>query len=271
MNDMSSVIIPKSDQINADTLIAGPMTVTIKEVRINGGQEQPVTIVLEETPLFYRPCKSMSRCLVSAWGPDASKYTGRAMTLYRDPTVKWAGLEVGGIRISHLSHIDGEKQMMLTATKGSRKPHKVLPLKDAPQSNGTNGNDLGAWAHKFIASIGNVASLDKLEAGVSQVQAKIDALADAIPDAHAAVLAAIEAKRGSFAPADDDPFATSEPADHTPYIAGIERRIASAQDAATLDEIAEDLRSPPEGMDEAALDALEVKLGRRRRAVGKSD
>ena len=64
MNDMSAVIIPKSDQINADTLLAGPMTATIKSVHIHGGQEQPVSIELEETPLFYRPCKSMSRVLV---------------------------------------------------------------------------------------------------------------------------------------------------------------------------------------------------------------
>ena len=34
--------------------------------------------------------------------------------LYRDPTVKWAGMEVGGIRISHMSHIETEKLMMLT-------------------------------------------------------------------------------------------------------------------------------------------------------------
>jgi hypothetical protein len=128
MNDMSQVIIPKSDQWNADDFIAGPQTFTIAEVRISAGSEQPVSIVLVGTPKFYRPCKSMSRVLVQAWGPDASKYVGRSLTLYRDPTVKWAGMEIGGIRISHMSHIDGAKQMMLTATKGSRKPFKVLPL-----------------------------------------------------------------------------------------------------------------------------------------------
>lgn len=128
MNDMSQVIIPRSDQINADTLLAGPMTVTVKAVHISGGQEQPVSISLEETPLFFRPCKSMSRCLVTVWGPDANKYVGRRLTLYRDPTVKWGGLEVGGIRISHMSHLDNKMVMQLTATKGQRKPHTVMPL-----------------------------------------------------------------------------------------------------------------------------------------------
>jgi hypothetical protein len=277
--DMSNFIQPKSDQINADDLIGGPRTIVVRGVSANeSAPEQPINIYFEgDDNKPFRPCKSMRRVMVHIWGADASKYVGRAMTLYRDPKVQFGGMQVGGIRISHMSDIpadklgDGKVQMALTATRAKRAPFTVLPLKDAAPSNGTNGNDLGAWAHKFIASIGNVASLDKLEAGVAQVQAKIDALADAIPDAHTAVMAAIEAKRGSFAPADDDPFATSEPADHTPYIAGIERRIAEAQDAATLDEIAEDLRSPPEGMDEAALDALEVKLGRRRRAVGKAD
>ena len=133
MSDMADVIVPKSDQWNADDFIAGPKTFTIRDVQIKASEEQPVNILLEGSNKAFRPCKSMSRCLVSAWGSDAKKYVGRSLTLYRDPTVKWGGLEVGGIRISHMSDIDAPKQMMLTATRGSRKPHKVLPLTDAPQ------------------------------------------------------------------------------------------------------------------------------------------
>jgi len=47
MNDMASVIIPKSDQINADDLIAGPITITITGVSIRPGQEQPISISFE--------------------------------------------------------------------------------------------------------------------------------------------------------------------------------------------------------------------------------
>jgi len=129
MNDMSTAIIPRSDQLNSDDLIAGPITITITEVTIRGGQEQPVSIHYEgDNGKPYKSCKSMNRLLVAAWGADASKYPGRRMTLYRDPTVKWAGMEVGGIRISHLSHIDSTMTMALTATKGSRKPFTVKPL-----------------------------------------------------------------------------------------------------------------------------------------------
>ncbi len=129
MNDMSSVIVPKSDQINADDFIAGSQTFTIREVRITGGNEQPVSIFMEGMDKAYRPCKSMSRCLVHAWGPDAKAYVGRSLTLYRDPSVKWGGLEVGGIRISHMSHLEKEITLVLTASKTSRKPFVVKPLK----------------------------------------------------------------------------------------------------------------------------------------------
>lgn len=129
MNDMRSVIIPKSDQITADDLLAGPRTITVSEVTIRPGTEQPVSIHFEgDGGKPYKPCKSMSRVLVHCWGPDASKYVGHGMTLYCDPKVKWGGMAVGGIRISHLSDIESPVTMALTETKGSRKPFVVKPL-----------------------------------------------------------------------------------------------------------------------------------------------
>jgi hypothetical protein len=132
MTDMSAAIIPKSDQLNADDLLTGRRTIKITSVAIKGGQEQPVAISYEgDQDKPYKPCKSMSRVLVHAWGADANKYVGRSLTLYCDPKVKWAGMEVGGIRISHMSHIDSALTMALTATKGSRKPFTVKPMEAA--------------------------------------------------------------------------------------------------------------------------------------------
>ena len=128
MMDMNAVIQPKSDQINADDMISGPMTVTIEAVSVNPGTEQPVSIRLKGTSKVYRPCKSMARVMVQAWGADASKYVGRSMTLYRDPKVKWGGLEVGGIRISHMTGLDAPITMMLTQTQKQRAPFKVQPI-----------------------------------------------------------------------------------------------------------------------------------------------
>jgi hypothetical protein len=133
MQDMTQVITPKSDQINADDLISGPRTITIREVQIKGGQEQPVSIYFEGSDKAFRPCKSMCRVLVAVWGPDANNYVGRSLTLYRDPAVKWGGMEVGGIRISHMTDMPGGAlTLALTATKGSRKPYVVKPLTQQP-------------------------------------------------------------------------------------------------------------------------------------------
>lgn len=139
MNDMTPVIVPKSDQINADDLISGPITITIREVRISAGQDQPVSIYFDGSDKAYRPCKSMSRALVYIWGPDAGQYIGRSMTLYRDPKVRFGKDQVGGIRISHMSDIpadkmdDGRVVLMLTATRAQRKPHVIQPLERPAQ------------------------------------------------------------------------------------------------------------------------------------------
>jgi hypothetical protein len=128
MNDMSPVIEPHSDQVNSDDLIAGSITITIRDVQIKGGQDQPVSVYFEGSDKAFRPCKSMARVMVAVWGADSKQYLGRSLTLYRDPNVKWGGVEVGGIRISHMSHMDGPMTMALTATKGSRKPYTVDPI-----------------------------------------------------------------------------------------------------------------------------------------------
>jgi hypothetical protein len=128
MSDMSEVIVPKSDQINADDLISGPMNITITDVQISGGKEQPVSMFFNGSEKAYRPCKSMCRVMVTAWGADASKYVGRSLTLYCDKKVKWGGMEVGGIRISHMSHIDAPMTMALTATRANKKPFTVTPM-----------------------------------------------------------------------------------------------------------------------------------------------
>jgi hypothetical protein len=143
---MSPVIIPKSDQINADDLISGPITITIRAVHIKAGTEQPVSIDFGDDKKVYRPCKSMSRVIVAAWGADSSKYKGRSLTLYRDPKVKWGGMEVGGIRISHMSDLQADMTLALTETRANRKPFTVRQLAAntkaaAPTPTATNPSD----------------------------------------------------------------------------------------------------------------------------------
>ena len=152
--DLTESIAPRSDQLNADDLISGPITVTIQEV-VKGTAEQPVDVRLVEFPgRAYRPSKSMRRVMVMAWGAEASAYAGRRLTLYRNAEITFGKDKVGGIEISHLSHIAKPLTVALTATRGKRKNFTVKPLatpvtrdflSEAEQANGDKGLLRALW------------------------------------------------------------------------------------------------------------------------------
>lgn len=128
MLDLRKTIIAKSDQLNADDLMGGPITIQITKVELKDG-EQPVSIHYEgDQGKPYKPGKSMRRVLIILWGPDGNAWIGRWLTLYRDEKVSFGGMAVGGLRISHMSHIDKPVILALTASKANKKPFEVLPL-----------------------------------------------------------------------------------------------------------------------------------------------
>jgi hypothetical protein len=127
--DISRTIIPKSDQLNADQLLGGPLTITVTHVTANGGEDQPVAVHYEgENGRPYKPCKTMRKLLVYAWGADAGQWGGRSMTLFNEPDVKFGGETVGGIRISHLSDIQGDIKVSLTTTRGKKAQTSVKKM-----------------------------------------------------------------------------------------------------------------------------------------------
>ena len=130
--DLAAAIAPKSDQLNADDLIPGPREIVITGVRVKPkGNEQPISIHYEgDQGKPWKPCKSMARLLVILWGPDSSAYAGRRLRLYRDPSVRFGSDAVGGIRVSHMSHIDREQSVPLTVTRGRRAPYTVKHLRE---------------------------------------------------------------------------------------------------------------------------------------------
>lgn len=209
MNDMTYVIVPKSDQINADDLIAGPMTIRITGVTVKGGQEQPVSISFEGEKKVFRPCKSMCRVMVNAWGPDANKYIGKSLTLYRDPAVTWGALAVGGIRISHMTDIERDMVMALTEKKGSRKPFIVKPLRvEAPAE-----DKVTPGVMMLIGRIDAATDLSVLEAitGDAGVAKQRAWLAKNRPELAAKVDDAVSARLADFDSADDFPGEPSNP------------------------------------------------------------
>jgi hypothetical protein len=128
ITDLRGTIVPKSDQLNAEQLLAGDTTITVTDVRM-GSEDQPVILHYEnDEGRPYKPCKTMRKLLIFAWGEDGRQWVGKSMTLYNDQAVRFGGMVVGGIRISHLSHIEREISLSLTATKGKKAQHTILPL-----------------------------------------------------------------------------------------------------------------------------------------------
>lgn len=123
---------PRSDQWNADDFVGGPRTFTIAGV-VPGAAEQKYDIELADgNGRVWRPPVTVLRLLVAGWGDDATTWPGRRVTLYRDSEISFGRDKVGGIRLSHMSHIDKPLSIMLTATRGKRINHTVQPLPDAP-------------------------------------------------------------------------------------------------------------------------------------------
>ena len=133
VTDLRSTIVPKSDQLNAEQLLTGSITITVTDVRI-GSDDQPVIINYQgDSGRPYKPSKTQRKLLLFSWGQDGRDWVGRSMTIFCDPKIKFGGEEVGGIRISHLSDIAREIQISLTATKGKKVQHTIKVLKAAPE------------------------------------------------------------------------------------------------------------------------------------------
>lgn len=121
---------PRSDQWNADDFLGGARTFTIAEVK-NGTAEQKYDIELEGESRAWRPPLGMLRVLMEAWGDESNVWAGRRVTLYRDQTVRFGKEVLGGIRISHLSHIAKPMNFKMTTSRGKRETYTVQPLPDA--------------------------------------------------------------------------------------------------------------------------------------------
>lgn len=133
--DLRKTIEPKSDQLNADDLLDINKDITITNVRLHKSEDQPLSIHYEgDDGRPFKPCKSMRRVLIAAWGSNAEKWIGRSMRLYADPEVKFGGQKVGGIRISHMTEINGPKSYMLTISRAQRSEYRVNEM-EPPKRN----------------------------------------------------------------------------------------------------------------------------------------
>lgn len=120
-------IVPDSTQLNAEDFTTGPQTFTISGVK-RGNKDQPIQVELSECNRVYRPCKTCRRILIAVFSDDPKAWVGQRLTLYCDPDVLWAGVRVGGVRISHMTGIDKPKTFLITQTRGKRSEVTIKPL-----------------------------------------------------------------------------------------------------------------------------------------------
>jgi len=192
MIDMTGAITPKSDRTNADDFFGGPATVKITgvELTVEDGRDCAKVHLEGRKPWF--PCRSMARVLVDAWGPDGEVYAGRKLILYRDPTVKFGGAALGGIRISHMSHISMPRSISLTITRGKKSMYNVEPLVEEKKAPPEMDNEVLSLAReaatggtkdlrKFWSKTGPfnqrmlAAEMEKKVGGLKAIAAEIDA------------------------------------------------------------------------------------------------
>ena len=162
---------PRSDQWNADDFLGGSRTFTIAGAR-DGTAEQKYDIQLEGEARAWRPPLTMIRVLLKAWGDESDEWVGRRVTLYQDATVRFGKEVLGGIRISHLSHIgDKPLNVKVTTSRGKRETVTVQPLKEAAP---TTPRD---WRTEAAALTGNVDGLRALYMDAQAAGADAETLA----------------------------------------------------------------------------------------------
>jgi hypothetical protein len=136
MTDVTKALAAKSDQLNADDLITGPLTIKITSVKVDNSAEQKIIINFEnDNKKPWKPCVTAGRCLAAIWGPDSSKWVGMSCTIYRDETVTWGGAIVGGIRVSHVEGLDKPRVLNLAKTRNKKAQFVILPLSDVINTN----------------------------------------------------------------------------------------------------------------------------------------
>jgi hypothetical protein len=213
--DMAQFVEAKSDQLNSDDLLGAPRTITVRKVTGAEG-DQPVSIYYEgDNNKPFKPCKTMRRVLLGVWGRHADAYVGRSMTLYRDDEVSFGGLAVGGIRISHMSHIDKETVVVVLKSKGKKAGIKIKPLTaEVRQIPASNPNAAEKWATDHIGFVTGATTLERLAQIQESGKKAMDKLAGTNPELHQRVTDAYAAKLEELGADDTDPFA--DPAEDAP-------------------------------------------------------
>lgn len=146
----------KGDRLNFEDFIMGSQDFTIVKLgrKVDGGQPRLLMFFegREETP--YWVSKGMVKCLSNpeGWGnSEFSEWVGRKVRLFGEPSVMYAGKELGGVRISHISHISQPYSTKITERRGVRIDYAISPLNDSLYPVEKFEANLGAWLSAIAA------------------------------------------------------------------------------------------------------------------------
>ena len=128
MASVSQAMKAKSDQLNFIDIGETEIIITIESVTVNN-TDQPVSVFYNNCGNRpYKPSKGMIRVLAGAWGDDSDSWIGKSIKLFGDKSVKWAGQEVGGLRIAALSHIPKQGYTAFIQKNKATRTKQTIPL-----------------------------------------------------------------------------------------------------------------------------------------------
>ena len=129
MANVKKAMQSKSDQLNYVDVGEGSLIALIESVHVTNSDQQPVTITFAGcNGKPYKPNKGMIRVLAGAWGEESDCWVGKTIQITGDPTVKWAGEEVGGLVVGALSDIDKAGYTAYIQKNKRVRVKKTIPL-----------------------------------------------------------------------------------------------------------------------------------------------
>jgi hypothetical protein len=140
----------KSDRLNFEDFIMGSQDFTIAKLgrKVDQGNVRLLMIFEGREATPYWVPKGMVKCLSNpeGWGEsEFSEWIGRKVRLFGEPTVVYAGKELGGIRISHISHITAPYSTKITERRGVRIDYVISPLEEVMYPVERFNTNLPAW------------------------------------------------------------------------------------------------------------------------------
>lgn len=139
MTNIAHTLVAKSDQLNAADLIGGEKLLKITSVDVKSASD--VWVHYEgENGRPWKTSLTARRILARLWTEESDNWIGHTVAVHCDPTVVYAGEEVGGIRPHAATGIDSERVIKLKERRGPKpKTFKIVPLRldSSPQAKPT--------------------------------------------------------------------------------------------------------------------------------------